>query len=232
MTDFFYTWHDFVKRWEGGWANDKHDPGGLTKWGVTIRTIIAKGLDFNGDGAVNNAYLRDMTEAQAVDLYRSDYWDVVRCGELPPPLALLVYNASVNQGPGRAAKFLQHAVGAAVDGRIGPNTMAAVAESWAENPRDVLQEFVARQAVHYSSLSIVARFGLGWFRRLSDALILAVDTQRDLEEGLVVEGRDVHELILPEIKEALGDHLETIERAVGEIEFLVLGDKDDTPAVH
>ena len=44
-----------------------------------------------------------------------------------PPLALFHFDAAVNQGVAGAARMLQQAVGAEVDGEIGPLTLAAVA---------------------------------------------------------------------------------------------------------
>ncbi|MBV6637036.1 MAG: peptidoglycan-binding protein, partial [Mameliella sp.] len=38
---------------EGGYVNDPDDPGGATKYGVTIHTMRALGLDLDGDGDVD-----------------------------------------------------------------------------------------------------------------------------------------------------------------------------------
>lgn len=167
--DAFETAHKFVARWEGGFVDDPHDPGGATKWGVTIRTLIAKGLDLNNDGVINRKDVIDMTPEQAEAIYRKDYWEAAKCPALPGPLALVHYDTAVNQGVGRAARFLQQAAGATVDGAIGPMTLAAVERKYKKDPAGMITEYCARRAVHYSSLSIVVRFGLGWFRRLFDA---------------------------------------------------------------
>ena len=50
-----------------------------------------------------------------------------RCPDLPPPLAFFHFDAAVNQGVTGAARMLQQAVGADIDGEIGPLTLAAVA---------------------------------------------------------------------------------------------------------
>ena len=159
----------FVKRWEGGWVDDPHDPGGATKWGVTIRTLIAKMLDLNNDGVIDRRDIRDMTPEQARDIYKRDYWIASACPRLPPPLALIVFDCAVNQGVGRASRILQKSVRAKADGIIGPMTLAAVDRVWQHDPKRLLGEYCARRAVHYSSLSLVVRYGLGWFRRLFDA---------------------------------------------------------------
>ena len=159
----------FVQRWEGGWVDDSHDPGGVTKWGITIRTLIAMGLDLNNDGVIDRRDIRDMTTDQARDIYKRDYWIAAACPRLPPPLALIVFDCAVNQGVGRAARILQKSVRATPDGIIGKKTLAAVERVWERDPKRLLGEYCARRAVHYSSLSLVVRYGLGWFRRLFDA---------------------------------------------------------------
>lgn len=157
-----------VEQFEGGWSNHKADPGGLTKWGVTLATIRALRLDFNRDGRLNAADLRDMTKEQAREVYRRNYWDKSGCPDLPAPLALLVFDSAVNQGPGRAVKFLQIAsglTGRTVDGRFGPFTRAAALRRFDRDPLALLAEYQARRVVHYGGLSIFRVFGLGWSRR-------------------------------------------------------------------
>ncbi len=171
----------FVARWEGGWIDDPHDRGGVTKWGVTIRTLIAKGLDLNNDGVIDRRDIRDMTPVQARDIYKRDYWIAAACPRLPEPLALAHFDCAVNQGVGRAARILQRSVHATPDGIIGKRTIAAVNRTWARSPRRLLGEYCARRAVHYSSLSLVIRYGLGWFRRLFDCHGVALTIH--LEEG-------------------------------------------------
>ncbi len=128
--------------------------------------LIAKGLDLNNDGVVNRQDIIDMTPEQALDIYKRDYWIAAACPRLPAPLALPHYDCSVNQGRGRSSRILQKSVGVKVDGIIGRKTLAAVDRKWARDPTWLLAEYCARRAVHYSSLSQIIRYGLGWFRRL------------------------------------------------------------------
>lgn len=184
MSDKFRAAMAFVRAWEGGWSNHKSDPGGLTKWGVTIQTVIAKGLDFNGDGKIDARDLEAMTWAQAERLYREDYFDLIRGDELPEPVAILAFDAAVNQGPGRAGRWLQETAGMtgrAVDGAVGPVTVAAILKAYAADDRAFLREFQVRRALHYSSLSTFVTFGRGWFRRLIDGTIEAARIGREVE---------------------------------------------------
>ena len=173
MTPAFRRAHAFTRRWEGGLSNDKHDPGGLTKWGVTLGLLVALALDFNRDGRVDAKDLEAMTPEEAEALYFREFWQAMRCDDLPEPVALLVYEAAVNQGKTRAGRFLQVAAGVPVDGKVGPVTVAAARRAFERAPRALLREIAARRALHYSGLAIFARFGLGWFRRLFDAAMTA-----------------------------------------------------------
>ena len=165
MRDNFDRCLRFVRRWEGGWSDHPRDPGGPTRWGITLKTLKAFRIDFNGDGVIDGRDLSVMTEGQAASIYQDRFWDKARCDILPLGLDLAVFDSAVNQGPARAVKFLQKAVGVRADGIIGAKTMAAIQS---RPTADILTEFMARRAVHYSSLVIVMTFGLGWFRRMFD----------------------------------------------------------------
>lgn len=169
-----------VEDFEGGWSNHAADPGGLTKWGVTLLTLKRLWRDFTGDGRVDAADLRAMTPAQAREIYLNEYWIAARCPDLPAPLACLVHDSAVNQGVGRAIRCLQLALGftgRAVDGVAGPRTIAAAVARWAFDPVGLLVEFQARRIVHYGGLRTFATFGLGWSRRAARGLAAALAWQ-------------------------------------------------------
>lgn len=178
--DYFADAMDIVSHWEGGWSNHAADPGGLTRWGWTLKTLVAKRIDVNLDGKIDGRDLSDLTEDHARRLYRRHFWDAVRGDELPGPLAMVVFNSAVNQGPGRATRFLQQAVGATVDGAIGPATLAAACRAYARDPMGVLREFLTWQVLHYTSLAIFATFGRGWMRRTFDVALAAAVEADDL----------------------------------------------------
>lgn len=114
---------------EGGYVNDPDDPGGATKYGVTIHTMRRLGLDLTGDGVVNATDVRALTRAQAVDIFLTHYYERPRIGLLPEPLRASVFDMYVNAG-GNAVKILQRLLGAfgepvTADGALGPKTAAA-----------------------------------------------------------------------------------------------------------
>ena len=163
-----------VRRWEGGLVDHPSDPGGITKWGISLRFLRGIGFDVNGDGVVDGRDIRQLTEEQVSDLYRGNFWDICRCDDLPAGVDLIVFDCAVNQGPGRSTRLLQKSVGARADGNIGPKTMAAIRRKTEWGTHGVIEEFSARRAVHYSSLRNVIVFGLGWFRRLANVQTQAV----------------------------------------------------------
>ncbi len=120
-----------IIRREGGYVNDPDDPGGATKYGVTIGTMRRLGLDINNDGRINTRDVRALSRAQAAEIFKKQYFEAPNIGMLPAPLQPSVYDMYVNAGS-HAVKILQRLLGefgfpTAVDGAIGPDT-ARVAE--------------------------------------------------------------------------------------------------------
>lgn len=114
---------------EGGFVNDPDDPGGATKWGVTIHTMRRLKLDLDRDGDVDVEDVRALTQERAVELFLDHYFDAPRIDELPGPLQATVFDMQVNAGS-NAIRILQRVirqfgVNVAVDGVIGPKTLAA-----------------------------------------------------------------------------------------------------------
>jgi len=59
---------------EGGYVNDPDDPGGATKFGVTIHTLRRLGLDLTQDGVVDQRDVRALTRADAVEIFVDHYY--------------------------------------------------------------------------------------------------------------------------------------------------------------
>ncbi len=163
MTDLFARVFAIVVGEEGGYSANVNDPGNWTggavgqgalrgtKYGISAAAYPT--LDIIGLG---------LSAAQAI--YRRDYWDRVRGDELPPSVALIVFDAAVNNGVDRAARWLQEAACVAEDGQIGPETLAAVAAHGADA---LCTEMLARRVMFMTALDTWAVFGLGWSRRLA-----------------------------------------------------------------
>lgn len=157
-----------VLKHEGGYSDHPSDPGGATNFGITHQVLAA----YRGVERVSREDVKALTRSEAAAIYRARYWNTCRCDDLPPGLDLLVFDCAVNQGAGRAARFLQQAVQVHADGQIGPATLAAVQ---AADFVDVCVEFSARRMHGYGLLTkLFPVFGLGWSRRLQRTLAAAL----------------------------------------------------------
>ena len=150
---------EFVLDHEGGLSEDPKDPGGLTKFGISQR-------------AYPNLDIRNLTREAAIELYRSDYWNRCKCGELPSPFAVILFDSAVNQGPGAAIRMLQKSLSIKVDGVMGPETIGAAHRA---NIHNTVCEFVARRAFDYAQNPNVVTFGMGWYRRLAQCQMAAME---------------------------------------------------------
>jgi len=143
---------------EGGYANDRLDPGGATKYGITEATLAA----WRGR-PVSIADVRRLTKREAEKIYRARYWASVQADQLPAGVDAAVFDFAVNSGPSRAAKKLQKLVGAKADGIIGGMTLAAVARA---SPEHIITGLSRRRLGYLASLRHFYRFGRGWVRRV------------------------------------------------------------------
>ena len=152
---------------EGGFCSERVDPGNWTGGAVGCGEL--RGTKFGISAAAYPAEdIINLTLEKAAEIYRRDYWDRVLGDRLSPPLALLVFDAAVNNGVIRAAGWLQGVVGATVDGRLGSETLAAVdAAMCARGSVAVCAEFLAQRLVFMTGLPTWRIFGLGWARRIS-----------------------------------------------------------------
>lgn len=136
------------------------DRGGLTSWGVSI------------------THHRDMfgpnreppTKEQAMEMYRSHYWERCGCNLMHQHgLAVIVFDAAVNCGQGRAIRWVQSALerpGVVIDGIVGQATIGAVNDP-DRDVRDLVRDFTTYRIQYYQSLGSEQkrRFFRGWCRR-------------------------------------------------------------------
>lgn len=161
----------FILKWEGGFVNDPLDRGGATNKGVTIAVWKAQGYDKNGDGKIDVADLKMITEADAISIMKKNYWDRWKADGIK---SQAIANTLVDWVWGSGAwgiKIPQRILGVADDGIVGPKTIEALNR---QDPAKFLEKlYLAR----FNFLDgIVAsnpsqkRFIKGWKNRMNDLI--------------------------------------------------------------
>lgn len=154
-----------VLQFEGGFVDHPHDPGRATNRGITIATYRA----WKPGATVEQ--LKRITDKEVAEIYRAWYWQPIRGDDLPPGLDLVAFDAAVNSGPSRGAKWLQQALGTHADGKIGPMTISAAGRQYGPA---VIQRACAIRMAFLRSLGTWGTFGRGWERRVNSTEALAL----------------------------------------------------------
>lgn len=159
MKDNFGAALAAVLHHEGGFVNHPADPGGMTNLGCTKRV-----WEEHCGHEVDEKAMRALTPADVSPIYKTKYWDKIKGDDLPAGVDYAVFDAAINSGPGRAAKWLQTAVGVVPDGGIGPKTLAAVAAY----PGDLIDDYSKLRLSFLTGLPTWPTFGRGWGRRVAE----------------------------------------------------------------
>lgn len=169
----------FVFGNEGGYSNNPHDRGGETNLGITQSTLDRARCQIPD----LPSSVRDLTRAQAAEIYRVLYWEKSKADMLPYPLCTLHFDAAVNHGVGGAAKLLQRTVNdyatkasldvrVDVDGAVGPKTLAALCQclELKDNVPLICEIYCNEREKFYRSIvennPSQAKFLRGWLNRL------------------------------------------------------------------
>jgi len=145
---------------EGGYVFNKNDPGGMTNLGCTKATWE----EYCGK-PVDEKTMRGLTVIDVMPLYKTKYWDKVCADDMPMGIDYVVFDAAINSGPGRAAKWLQSCVGATVDGAIGRGTLQAVKS---KDAKQLINDYCNHRLEYLKALPTWGTFGKGWERRVKE----------------------------------------------------------------
>lgn len=139
---------------EGGYSNSPADPGQETMYGVTARVARAHGYQ---------GKMRDLPLATAKQIAKTTYWDPLHLDEFDPRIAFQMLDTNWNGG--QTVRWAQAAAGAAVDGRMGPATIAAIKVC---DPHAFILSFLSQRLMYLTDLATFKTFGRGWSRRIAN----------------------------------------------------------------
>lgn len=138
----FLKCHEVTAKWEGGWSDHPADPGGKTMYGITL----AKYREHYPNATAKD--LRNISKANALAIYQTDYWAKVNGERLAAGVDLATYDAAVNSGVSRGLKWLKASVG-------GPD-------------EETVKKICRARLSFVQALSTWKTFGKGWARRIAD----------------------------------------------------------------
>ena len=165
-----WTYYESLRRLllhEGGYTNDKADPGGPTNFGITIydyRKYVKPGA--------TAANVRAMTVDEAKAIYRAKYWDAQRCDELPAGVDYAVFDYGVNSGIGRSGKVLRRALG--LPDNDWHTTDEVISACATRDARTVATAICDERLRFLKSLRTWNVFGNGWGRRVAEVKAAAL----------------------------------------------------------
>lgn len=151
---------------EGGYTSGVGDPGGETKFGISKR-------------AYPRVSIPDLTLESAKEIYRRDYWDKLCLDSADPGLALVAFDAAVNNGVLQTTKWLQRALGVNADGIMGPITRGALEACMGDAAAEALVTLHAHRIHMMAELPTWKKFGRGWSKRLAQVPYQAAGMQGD-----------------------------------------------------
>lgn len=168
----FYTAIPIILKHEGGWVDNKNDPGGATKYGISLRFLKEHALDLDGDGDIDADDIKGLSVPAATVLYYDWFWVPGRFELIKDQqTATKLFDMGVNMGTRQGWRLAQRAcnrygLNITEDGLVGPQTMKAVNSL---EPVNFVKTVCAVQAEFYEALiaqkPTLAEFRFGWMYR-------------------------------------------------------------------
>jgi len=142
---------------EGGsrFTDVTNDKGGATKYGIS-------------QTAYPTVDIRNLTEQQARDIYKRDYWDRIRGDDIHSQLiAENIFDTAVNMGTRTACRLVQITLNIEpIDGVIGSESLAVINQ---QDEKTFIAHFTLAKIARYAKICMKdktqSKFLLGWVNR-------------------------------------------------------------------
>ena len=145
---------------EGGYTDHPSDPGGPTNFGITLADARRY---WKGNAMADD--VRALPQSVARKIYREQYWNALRCDELPAGVDYAVFDYGVNSGIGRAGKVLRRLLKLSDRTSVVSDDVIAAAGKCAA--RDFVVAICAERLAFLKSLKTFPVFGRGWTARVN-----------------------------------------------------------------
>jgi len=152
---------------EGGYTDHPSDPGGPTNFGITLADARRY---WKGNATAHD--VRALPQSVARKIYREQYWNALRCDDLPAGVDYAVFDYGVNSGIGRAGKVLRRIL--KLSDRTSIVSDEVIAAAKASAARDLVIAICAERLAFLTSLKTFPVFGRGWTTRVNGVRIAAL----------------------------------------------------------
>lgn len=173
MSDFNKAIEHIIKN-EGGYSDHPADPGGATKYGISLKFLKSEGIDVNSDGLINIDDITYLDLIEAKKIYKEYFWNPNKYEFIKDQgVATKAFDLCVNMGSRQANKILQRSVNntelqpnLSIDGVIGGKTIDAVNKVKSKFVQDVMR---VEATAYYNELIVknpkLSVFRNGWMNR-------------------------------------------------------------------
>lgn len=147
------------------YTNDPDDPGGATKWGITLGDYR---LHSNPHGQPQD--IMNLSREEAIRIYKKHYWDAVSGDQLPFYMAFEVFDFGVNSGIGRSVPFAGNIIGASNTRKVDADF---VAKAVAFDTDSFIDQYHEAKLAAYRTFKSSWKYLPGWTSRANQTKALA-----------------------------------------------------------
>lgn len=152
----------FIRYYEGGFVNDKDDPGGATNKGVTLATFRSV---FGKNKTVND--LKKISASQWNTVFKKYYWDKCMADQIDnQSIANMLVDFAWHSGVANAVRKIQWVVGADQDGIMGAKTLAAI-NDYRKGPLRLFDSLKQERMHYLVGCKSWWKYGKGWTSRVN-----------------------------------------------------------------
>ncbi len=170
MNNFLQAFKELIGH-EGGYKCEATDRMDWTGGRINVGKLVGTKYGISA-GTYPHLDIKNLSLAQAQEIYKRDWWDRFKGDLLPYELAFQIFDSEVNHGARMGVKFLQRALGLDDDGVLGKVTLATVA---ANDEDKIIMRFLAVRLKFFTDLSTWDTYGRGWARRVANNLLMATE---------------------------------------------------------
>lgn len=152
---------DKILSWEGdGFFNLKHDKGGATKMGITLKTWQSIGYDKDKDGDIDEEDLKAI-DRKDYELVVKKFWDRWLGDQIKNQSIAEILVDWVWTSGSHGIEIPQRLLGIAQDGKVGPKTIAALN---AQVPEVIFNRIKEARATFYNGIATKDPTQRKWLR--------------------------------------------------------------------